>query len=226
MPSCCKYSFPNLQFDSFHGRPTFFLTGFLICSSRLPLSKNRHRPFIYRTGRPLFTERVDLGTAFSNISLSSTALFGPRNVRFEAMWFTVSHELVIQSQNNTMIILTIITSNAFLYLQIQLCDTKLKLSHYIGVARSFRRGGGHTVSKWGYSFFWTFSTWNVMAFSLPGLGCLTWNSGPHRQKWNGTAKLGIEQSKWALTSISDVNHSNTFTELEKTRLFVFGLHCC
>ena len=75
----------------------------------------------------LFTERVDLGTAFSNISLSSTALFGSRNVRFEAMWFMVCHELVIQSQNHTMIILTIIPRatprNACLHLQIRLCNT-------------------------------------------------------------------------------------------------------
>ena len=203
MPSCCKCSFPNLQFDSFHSRPTFFLTGFLICSSRLSLSQNLHRPFIYRTGRSLFTEWVDLGTAFSNISLSSTALFGPRNVRFEAMWFTVCHELVIESQNNTMIILTIVTSNAFLYLQNHLCDTKLKLSH-IGVARIFRRGVGSHCVKVRVLVFWTFPSWNVMAFSPPGLGCLTWNSAPHRQKWNGTAKLGMEQSKWALTSMSDV----------------------
>ena len=30
----------------------------------------------------------------------------------------------------------------------------------ICVARIFQRGG-HTVSKWGYSFLWTFSSWNV-----------------------------------------------------------------
>ena len=32
--------------------------------------------------------------------------------------------------------------------------------------------GGHTMSKWGYSFVWTFSSWNVMAFSPTVLGYL------------------------------------------------------
>jgi len=32
--------------------------------------------------------------------------------------------------------------------------------------------GGHTVSKEGYSFVWTFSSWNVTAFSPPVLGYL------------------------------------------------------
>ena len=41
----------------------------------------------------------------------------------------------------------------------------------IGEARIFQRGG-HIVSKWGYSFIWTFSSWNVIAFSLPVLGFL------------------------------------------------------
>ena len=41
----------------------------------------------------------------------------------------------------------------------------------ICVARIFQRGG-HTVSKWGYSFLWTFSSWNVTAFSPPVLGYL------------------------------------------------------
>ena len=40
----------------------------------------------------------------------------------------------------------------------------------IGVATIFQRGV-HTVSKWVYSFVWTFSSWNVMAFSPPVLGC-------------------------------------------------------
>ena len=44
--------FQILNLPSFQSRPAFFLTGFLICSSRLPLPKNLHRPFIYRTGRP------------------------------------------------------------------------------------------------------------------------------------------------------------------------------
>ena len=39
----------------------------------------------------------------------------------------------------------------------------------IGEARIFQRGGGHIVSKWGYSFIWTFSSWNVIAFSPPVL---------------------------------------------------------
>ena len=41
----------------------------------------------------------------------------------------------------------------------------------IGEARIFQRGG-HIVSKWGYSFIWTFSSWNVIAFSPPVLGFL------------------------------------------------------
>ena len=42
----------------------------------------------------------------------------------------------------------------------------------IGKARIFQRGGGYIVSKWGYSFIWSFSSWNVMAFSPPVLGFL------------------------------------------------------
>ena len=129
----------------FTADPLSFLQAFLFV---LPAC---HSPKIFIAH--LFTERVDLGTAYSNISLTSSALFGPRNVRFEAMWFTVCHELVTQSQNHTMIILTIITSNAFLYLQIHLCDTKLKLSLYIGVARIFRRGGVTLCQSEGTRFF-------------------------------------------------------------------------
>ena len=117
--------FQILNLRSFHSRPTFFLTGFLICSSRLPLPKNLHRPLIYRTGRPW-------DSSFQCFTFFHCA-FWPTKRRVEAMWFMVCHELVIQSHNYTMIIITIIPRatpcNAFLHLQIHLSDKKLKLSH-------------------------------------------------------------------------------------------------
>ena len=45
LPSCRKCSFYQiLNWRSFHSRSAFFLTGFLICSSHLPLPKNLNRP--------------------------------------------------------------------------------------------------------------------------------------------------------------------------------------
>ena len=45
--------FQVLNLRSFHSRPAFFLTGFLICPSRLPVPKNFHRPFILANGSAL-----------------------------------------------------------------------------------------------------------------------------------------------------------------------------
>ena len=125
LPSCRKYSFPSLEFEKFP-QQTRFLPHRLSYLSFPPASPQTSSSPIY------FSERVDLGTAFSNISPFSTALFGSRRVRFEATWYMVCHELVIQSQNHTMIILTVkspgIPRNTCLHLQIHSCNTNLKLS--------------------------------------------------------------------------------------------------
>ena len=47
------------------------------------------------------------------------------------------------------------------------------------MARIFQRGG-RTVSKRGYLFVWTFSSWNIIAFSPPVLGYLVKKG---LQKW-------------------------------------------
>ena len=114
LPSCRKYSFPSLEFEKFPQQTRFLphRLSYLFFPPATPQKSS--------SPNNLFTERVDLGTAFSYISLSSTALFGSINVRFEAKWLMVCQELVAGAAT---------VRNAFLYLQIHLCHRKLKLSH-------------------------------------------------------------------------------------------------